>query len=177
MENQRNLLTISLIAISILLYIKWIDFTKPEVTPTQVEQSISDGSLPNITQGSVPNAPSAGQGQVPGFNQVTPTNPAQLITVNTDLVVAVINTNGGVIESLELKEQPIEIDQPEKGFPLLKNTQEETFIVEDGLIIAGDVKAPNHQTALYQARQNNYDLGSSDQVVIPLTWTSEDGQK
>ena len=177
MENQRNLLVISLIAISILLYIKWLDFIKPEVQePTaQVEQSTG---LPTVGDGSVTTGAGINNNQVPGVvvpNAVT-SDPAQLITVNTDLVVAIINTQGGVIERLELKKQPIEIDQPENGFPLLKNTSEEVFVVEDGLIIPGGVSAPNHQTAVYQTPQKSFDLGSSDQLVIPLTWTSENGQ-
>ena len=123
MENQRNLLTISLIAISILLYIKWLDFTKPEIqqSANQIEQS---AALPNVDSGSIPNTPVVTGGELPSFTTPTPikSDPAQLITVNTDLVVAVINTQGGIIERLELKKQPIEIDQPENGFPLLKNT-------------------------------------------------------
>ena len=178
MENQRNLLVISLIAISILLYIKWLEFIKPEVQePTaQVEQA--DG-LPTVGDGSVP--VSTSNNQVPDVvvpNAVA-SDPAKLITVNTDLVVAIINTQGGVIERLELKKQPVEIDQPDNGFPLLKNTPKEIFVVEDGLIIPGDKSenVPNHQTAVYQTSKNSFDLGDSEQLIIPLTWTSESGQK
>ncbi len=176
MENQRNLLIISLIAISILLYIKWLDFTKPETldSATQVEQS---ASVPSIS-GGTPSRLVAGNDGVPSFAIPTTvkTDPAQLITVNTDLVVAIINTQGGVIERLELKDQPIEIDQPENGFPLLQNTANEIFVVEDGLIIAGDISAPNHQTAVYQSSQRSFDLGSAEKLVVPLTWVSENGQ-
>jgi len=178
MENQRNLLVISLIAISILLYIKWLEFIKPEVQePTaQVEQA--DG-LPTVGDGSVP--VSTSNNQVPGVvvpNAVA-SDPAKLIKVNTDLVVAIINTQGGVIERLELKKQPVEIDQPDNGFPLLKNTPKEIFVIEDGLIIPGDKSenVPNHQTAVYQTTKNSFDLGDSEQLIIPLTWTSESGQK
>jgi len=174
MENQRNLLVISLIAIIILLYIQWLDFIKPEVqeTTTQIEQTIG---LPTIGETSVTDT---NGNQIPGLavpNAVT-SNPAQLITVNTDLVVAIINTQGGVIERLELKKQPVEIDQPENGFPLLKNTSEEIFVVEGGLIIPGGESAPNHQTAVYQTPQDSFDLGEADKLVIPLTWVSENGQ-
>ena len=181
MENQRNLLTISLIAISILLYIKWLDFTKPEIhqSASQIEQS---AALPNVgsgaDSGSIPNTPVVSGGELPSFTTPNPikSDPAQLITVNTDLVVAVINTQGGIIERLELKKQPIEIDQPDNGFPLLKNTQSEIFVVEDGLIIAGEKGAPNHLTAVYQVPQRSYDIGLAEQLVIPLTWVSENGQ-
>ena len=149
MENQRNLLVISLIAISILLYIKWLEFIKPDVQPsTEITQS---AELPDVSAGIVGSENQQLGNQVP--NIVVPnavvTDPAQLITVETDLVIAKINTQGGVIERLELKKEPIEIDRPDEGFPLLKNTQEEIFVVEDGLILASGESAPNHQTALY----------------------------
>ena len=176
MENQRNLLVISLIAISILLYIKWLEFIKPDVQPsTEITQS---AELPDVSAGIVGSENQQLGNQVP--NIVVPnavvTDPAQLITVETDLVIAKINTQGGVIERLELKKEPIEIDRPDEGFPLLKNTQEEIFVVEDGLILASGESAPNHQTALYQASQKNYNLGDDEQLVVPLTWTSESGQ-
>jgi len=149
MENQRNLFAISLVAI----------------IPT------ATGST------SIAAAPVNGAG-VPSL-QAKPavTDPAQLITVNTDLVIATINTKGGVIEKLELKKEPITIDQPEIGFPLLQNTAKEVFIVEDGLFVSGNGKAPNHLTAQYSVPSNTYDLGGSDSVVVPLTWTNELGQQ
>jgi len=101
MENQRNLFAISLVAISAILYFKWLDFIKPEETqtPTQIEQSADLNSIPTATGStSIAAAPVNGAG-VPSL-QAKPavTDPAQLITVNTDLVIATINTKGGVID-------------------------------------------------------------------------------
>ena len=179
MENQRNLFIISLLAISAILYFKWLDFVKPEdvaQTPAQLEQAAIDSSIPTVSQTQNQEANAVNSGGVPNFQpKETTINTDQLITVNTDLVVAVINTRGGVIERLELKKEPVSIDKPEQGFPLLKNTQNEVFIIEDGLIIAGSSEAPNHLSAQYQTTAKTYDLGSNDQIVIPLTWVNESG--
>lgn len=180
MENQRNLFAISLIAIGAILYFKWLGFIQPEETQTstQIEQGVVHNTSPSFNA-SVPAASDNSAAQIPSLqpNPVSISAPEQLITVNTDLIVAIINTKGGIIERLELKKEPISIDQPEIGFPLLKNTAKEIFVVEDGLFIAGGGNAPNHQTANYQVSKNIFDLGADDKVVIPLTWQNESGQR
>lgn len=182
MENLRTFLIIALIAISALLYSKWIEFSDPEnrvngVVQTQSADSSSDiPSAPaplNADGVGVPTAPALNEASVPSLQQASATDPSLLITVNTDLVVAVINTKGGVIERLEIKQELTEIDQPDQGFPLLHRSPEDTFTAEDGLIATGNF-APNHQTQ-YQAAANIYDLGNQDKVVVPLTWVAENG--
>ena len=101
-------------------------------------------------------------------------NPDSLIIVETDIVRATINTVGGVIESLELRKNPISLDQPEQGFPLLKKSNIETFVAEDGLLSNSEAGAPTHQTQ-YNSSSLEYSLNGQEQVVVPLTWRSEDG--
>lgn len=175
MDIQRNLLTISLVAISAILYFKWIDYSALDQTanvPTEVvdsgvpttpqsEQSADD--IPSIASDS-PEAP---------INQVQ-TDPASIIVIETDIVRATINTKGGVIESLELKKNPISLDQPGNGFPLLQKTTSETFVSQDGLISPGNLEAPSHNTQ-YQSTASNYSLDGQDQVIVPLTWRSDAG--
>jgi len=182
MENQRNLFAISLVAIGAILYFKWLDFIQPEnvQTPTHIQQGVIGNASPTINTESVPVAPIDSNGaQVSGLQSspVAISSPEQLITVNTDLVVAIINTQGGIIERLELKKEPISIDQPNNGFPLLKNTQDEVFVVEDGLFVAGDSKAPNHVSVNYQTSGNIFDLGANEKLTVPLTWVNENGQR
>jgi len=176
MENQRNLFTIALIAISAILYFKWLDFVKPEETATQIEQNVEQSSIPSAPSEGLPVASAPNADSVPGHQGSPTPSTAQLVTINTDLYVAVINTKGGTIERLELKKQPIEIDQPNQGYPLLKNTPSEIFTVEDGLFFSSSDKAPNHLSALYTVPSSSYELGSNDTVSVPLTWTNSSGQ-
>jgi len=106
METQRNLLTISLFAICALLYIKWIEFSNEKNAPntTTIIESEVPGSASTSTEQpldntSVPIA-DVSQAQQTSDSKIG----ASLITVTTDMVVAQINTMGGTIERLELRQ-------------------------------------------------------------------------
>jgi len=180
MDIQRNLLTISLVAISAILWFKWVEFSGITEQANNAPTEIVDTSVPtaptqeSVTQSGVPSTPVEGASlpAVPGTQLETSTD--SLVVVDTDIVRALINTNGGVIESLELKKNYIEIDQPDKGFPLLMKTQSETYVAQDGLISAEGINSPNHQTQ-YQASGLAYELGDKDTLIVPLTWRSESG--
>jgi len=181
MDIQRNLLTISLVAISAILWFKWVEFTgiteQSNAVPTEVvDTGVPAAPTQSATNTGVPSTPVADNNVslpvVPETEVVA--NPDSLIVVDTDIVRAVINTKGGVIEGLELKNNPIAIDQPDQGFPLLKKTSAETYVAQDGLISGAGISSPNHQTQ-YLASGLVYELGDNDTVIVPLTWRSDSG--
>ncbi len=175
MENQRNLLFIGLLTISVVLYLKWLEFSKQTVEPTPVTQqqtlpsvpvATSDTGLP-VTPTSVSGLPQVDVGQVTSVTNGT------LIKVETDLVIATINTVGGVIEHLELKQEPASRETPDQGFVLLHNDADELFVIEDGLQTSNGT-APTHRDT-YKHTNTDYQLGSADAVTVPLTYTNDDG--
>ena len=186
MENQRHFLTIALIAISAVLYFKWVEFV------AQKEAAVTEISTPVVEQNGVPTAPAyqaepttvpsgspsttqASSGQVPSVPTLqSQPDTSSFITVETDMVIARINPVGGVIERLEIRQEPVSLEQKDQGFPLLQNNASEKFVTQDGLASNNPERTANHQT-LYQSSGNNYQLGDRDQVVVPLTWASDDG--
>ncbi len=180
MENQRNLLFIGLFTISVVLYLKWLEFSKPTAEPAvAVEQQSnlpavpSNSSLGNAASAELPSAP-VNSAAVSQANTVS-SGEGTLIRVETDIVIATINTQGGTIERLELKQEPASKETPDQGFVLLKNDVDEQFAVEDGLQTNTGV-APTHRS-LYQHASSSYELGSADSVSVPLTYSGEDGVK
>ena len=182
MENQRTFLFIALLAISAVLYQKWMEFSSPQqasATSPAETVALPDTSVPVVSPavdntGAVPSTPAIAPAPLTAPQQDAQIGEGQWVTVSTDLVVATINTKGGVIERLELLEEPVSIDKPEQGFALLLNTSAESFIAQDGLLVSGQ-KAPNHLSTQYQAPQTNYVLGQADKVQVPLSWVSEQG--
>lgn len=187
MENQRTFLIVALMAISAVLYTKWIDFSSSQQSvddpATQLSQN-NTSAVPSIAQAAVDNTeavPSTPSNTVTPPLESLPSAAIQvvdslgsIITVTTDIVIAKINTNGGVIESIELRKEPIAIDQKDQGFPLLMKTNLETFVAQDGILVSGQ-PGPNHAQTLYQSQTNDYSLGGADSLNIPLTWVSENG--
>ena len=176
MENQRQFLVMGLMAICMVLYFKWVDFTAPQIDEQATVQNIvdHDTTVPsNGFNGDVSDIPSTpGATNIPA--STTAPQKQDYITVTTDLTIVKINTFGGVIESLELLDEPVSLDEPNVGFALLKKNNEETFISEDGLL-AIDSTAPNHTQTQYSSSIKNYNLGDAEKISVPLTWTSNEG--
>ena len=186
MENQRTFLIVALMAVSAVLYTKWIDFSSSKQavddTPAQLSSNASR-TIPSSPQAianteAVPSTPSSTatpsiESLPSSANQVVDSI-GSIISVTTDIVIAKINTNGGVIESIELRKEPIAVDQKDQGFPLLMKTSLETFVAQDGVLVSGQT-GPNHAQTLYQSQTNDYSLGNADSLQVPLTWVSPSG--
>lgn len=180
MENQRNLLFIGLMTISVVLYLKWLEFSKqPVEEPIAVVENQTLPVVPSDSSATaLPNAPIVSDDAASPANLIATDSGstfsnATVITVETDLVVATINTLGGTLERLELKEEPASTETPDQGFVLLKNQADEQFLIEDGLQTAnGD--GPTHRD-VYGYSQTEYRLGDQDSLTVPLTFTSSSG--
>lgn len=180
MENQRNFLFIAMMVIASILYFKWIEFSAPPpVAPVNSEQVTNTPEL-----NSVPQLSTAQEIDTPTLETDVPplaTPPADteadqsaLIKINTGLIIATINTNGGVIEGMELLAEPVAVDQPNKGFPLLYKQGANKLVAQDGLL-AHKHDTPKHANTQYRYEKLDYQLGSADSIVVPLTWDSGDG--
>jgi len=173
MENQRQFLVIGLMAICMILYFNWVKFTEPVVEEQEVVQlnGDQDSSVPtaNELNSDVPSIPTTSTGSASVRQK------QDYIVVKTDLAIVKINTFGGVIEGLELLDEPISLEEKDIGFPLLKKNNEDTFIAVDGLFTSNGLSAPNHNEAQYTYTKKNYELGSSDKISVPLKWISDEG--
>jgi YidC/Oxa1 family membrane protein insertase len=180
MENQRTILIILLIFIATILYTNWLRFEAEQAelaSQPKTEQSFENQAVmtpspdDTVALPAGANQPAVFQGDTSNFSA---SQQASLITVETDVIVARINPLGGVIESIELLDEPIALDKPDQGFPLLMNDRTGKYVAQDGLLAAGQT-SPNHASTNYQIEKTNYELGQSDVVKVPLVWRSDDG--
>ena len=181
MDTHRILIIAGIGLLSFLLFEKWVAFNNPqEATPIEQTANANVPSTPTASS-SGENVPGvAGANSQPSSAVAVPLaentveSTAQKIRVETDLFVAQINTKGGGIEDLRLKEQLKEATTPDIGFHLLKNIPTEKFISQSGLI-GTTGKYPNHYTQ-YSAAVSDYVL-SGDSIEVPLVWTADNGQQ
>jgi len=176
MGIKRQILIASIFALSFFLWAKWQTFqTAQQANTANAEQPALPQTNADSPTPSTPvvssNTDSSTGITVP--NSQTGIASQQFITVTTDLSTIKINTQGGGIESLVLKEHATAAETPEIGFDLLKKTPNETFISQSGLI-GNTGTYPNHNT-LYSIEKNNYELGEADSITVPLSWVSEEG--
>jgi len=184
METYRTVLFLLLAGISIVLYTRWMEFSAinqgVETTPTSEQASqAATSSVPDVPSiddaiSSTPTiaAPDLLNSSVSSLGD----SEQQIIRVETDLLIVEINPLGGVIERVELKAHPADIKQPDIGYALIKSNPQEHFVVQDGLLFAGQ-KAENnlYHNVSYSYEETDYQLGYADQVVVPLSWARDDG--
>jgi YidC/Oxa1 family membrane protein insertase len=178
MDNQRLLIWAIFGVLAWMTYQAWMQEYAPAPTtaPTEVvapgEQA--DTSLPALNDTVVaPEIP----GELPSLEpQVAETAQvsAAAIQVTTDTLDLQISTAGGTLTSAVLVNYPVAKDRPNEKVNLLSAEQDTLAVIQSGLLSRGGAADANHQV-IFDAGRNSFDMGSSDQLVVPMSWTNEAG--
>ena len=185
MENQRLLVWATFGMLLWLTYQSWTQDYGPQsaATPPQTaDESLqppndadSLPSLPTTTADSTVDAPQIDEqpaAQQGAIDDATAAD-SEIIRVVTDVLEIEINTRGATLQRATLAKYPVAKDQPNTLVELLNPTMPEFGLVQTGLRSAGDGEEANH-LAMFAAQATDYELGGTDEIVVPLTWT--DGQ-
>ncbi|MEQ1667315.1 MAG: membrane protein insertase YidC [Sulfuriferula sp.] len=163
MDIQRLIL---FVVFSFSLLMLWENWQKDQAPQTPAIVTNTATSAANIN-----NAPVAPNVVKPATDMVVKkadgilTNGTQIV-VTTNLVRAVIDTNGGDIRSLAMLRYRDPVD-PAKYLNLFEQSATHTYVGQSGLVGAG---LPNHKS-VYTVAANSYTLASNqNRVVVPLTW-------
>ena len=177
MDFQRLMLFVIFSMSGVFLFQAW---QKENAPPKPVAPIVA----PAEKKGDVPTAAAPSAGSVPGATAAAPvagavpgaTAPAagagEVFTVKTDLFEAKINTLGGVIEEVALKEHRDGADKSKPYYVLMK-TKDRTHVAQSGLIGTG---LPNHNTA-YSKVSTNSDMGSAQTLEVRLSAPNAGGGK
>jgi YidC/Oxa1 family membrane protein insertase len=99
---------------------------------------------------------------------------APVIHVRTDVLDLDISTRGGTLQRVDLLKYP---KVKGEATPVRLENQDDPqtlYLLQSGLI--GQQPTPTHLTVLTSER-TDYQLGSANELRVPLTWTSEQGVK
>lgn len=163
MESTRIFLFIALVAVSYFLWNAW-----------EAEHQVSQSVAPTLTTPSVPDEtklPVTSSGKEVATNSI-----ARLITVKTDLLDVVINTQGGDIVKTSLLKYP-KVLKSSEPYVLLNNDPNSIYIAQSGLI---SQSAPDNQqsSVIYQADKASYQLfDNQKELTVNLTWQNNQGLK
>jgi YidC/Oxa1 family membrane protein insertase len=160
------------------IWLQWTQFQNPQTqAPTTATQSTSqtaaDATVPEVNEADA----------VPGAHQATQDVPtakakiqqAQRITVKTDVLDIVIDTQGGDIRDVKLLKYAATKDHSQP-FQLMGDEAPMMYIAQNGIALQkkATLPAPTHKS-LYQSAQTHYEL-TGDTLEVPLTW-EQDGVK
>ena len=181
MDNQRLLIWALFAFLAWITYQTWVQDNGPAPAQPAAEQTADALSAPEVVAGDeeLPSITDSGPADalpttpdVAVEPEVTPSAPT--ITVSTDVFDIVISTTGGTLQGAALKGYPVAKDQPDALVQLLATEGKDFGLIESGIRAAGGAAEATH-LAPFNAEQRSYDMGGSDELIVPLMWQDESG--
>lgn len=190
MNQTRTFLLFALIAVAYFLTMAWEkDYAPPPpavvASASSTAAASSDGSVPGaIPADSGTTATASTPTVAPTAAIATAAAPAQLISVDTDVLHLLVDSRGGSLVRADLLAYPDEAPTHKNPHPpatvLLDNDQAHYFVAQNGLVSSSDSAAqdqPNH-LALFHSAQTAYKLANGqDKLDVALTWQDAAGLK
>ena len=171
MENHRLLLYFTLFFVTYLLWAEWqMDYGPKSVVeaPAAVSQPVAESSE-HIPQ------PDIAATTVAIETDKQPDTASQRILVVTDVVELEIDTRGGDVKRLMLRNYAVSADKPAEKLNLLTDADINYHIAQSGLVSGKAESAPTHN-AIYSVEQSSYRLAEGEnEIRIPLYWKASDG--
>ncbi|MBI3778569.1 MAG: membrane protein insertase YidC [Gammaproteobacteria bacterium] len=169
MDNQRLFLFFALALVLMLIWQAWEqENVRPPEPAAVAAKPDSQAAAPGVPQ--APAVPAA----VPAPKAAEALSRGGRIQIRTDLVDAVIDTQGGDLRQLALRHYPIAADKPEQPFPLMQDEGNDLFVAQSGLI-GLDGQYPNHKTR-FTAEAASYSLADDrNELRVPMTFRAPDG--
>jgi YidC/Oxa1 family membrane protein insertase len=123
-----------------------------EPVSVNVEKTSANSAIPDAPAIASNDLPES-QNQVAVGNEAINADPVatqKKIQVETDTLSLIIDTRGGSIIKVNLKNYPLSLDRPDTQFPLLTELPANYYIAQSGLIAADKALAPTHE-AIYSS--------------------------
>lgn len=172
MGNQRVLLYLTLFFIIYMIWAQWqIDYA-PKPEPGVVSQSTQKNGG-QLTTEDIPQPVTTENGKIisPVVKEDAVTS--ERIKVITDVLDVEIDTKGGDVLRVVLRDYSVTADEPEEKLVLMTDADVNYYIAQSGLVSVNKGTAPSHN-AIYRNEENTYRLAEGEDVIeVPLYW--EDG--
>jgi len=176
MDNQRLLVWGAFVLLLWFTYQTWMqDYGPAPVQPTAVvEPTEPADTVDSIALPEVGDAPAqAPAGSLPGDTVVAAPDDGRTIRVITDVLDLQIATLGGTLVQATMLDYPVHKDQPDKLIELLSREPGQLGLIRTGLRSATGPSA-DHKV-VFSAPKTEFVLDGNDEIVVPLTWTGENG--
>lgn len=179
MDWQRTALLGAIAAVTILLFGEWSDFqerNQPQVdTSTTLATTQPASQLPSLpaapTANNSSDLPSAPEQEAKPVESA-PVASAQLVSIKTDTLDVLINTEGGDIVKVALPQHMAELNG-EDPFILLNQNSAQTYVARSGLVGPNGTDTSAGRP-LFSSSQNYYNMADGeDQLVVDLTLTQD----
>jgi YidC/Oxa1 family membrane protein insertase len=185
MDNQRLFIWAIFVFLGWITYQTWVEQYGPRPTEPVAEQrdelaalpgdTVGDEELPAISDTPVEPGAADALPVTPGVTTETATQTsAPVVRVTTDVFEIEISTVGGTLQKATLSGYPVAKDRPDELVKLLDTAGRGFSLIESGVRAAGGAAEATHLET-FVAAQTSFELGSNDELVVPLTWMDASG--
>lgn len=174
MDFQKIILWIAIAAVSVMLINEWQAFKEERtanVTPAVVNATPSAAPSVSNSNGDLPQMVQPGSSAI---EVASTANNTETVTVKTDLMSVVINTQGGDIVQVDLLKHKDNVKDPNSVLRLLQDDQVRSYVAQSGLIGPNGTDTSDGRPT-FIVDQNNYELGDSDSLNVDLSYRNDDG--
>ncbi|RDH82685.1 MAG: membrane protein insertase YidC [endosymbiont of Galathealinum brachiosum] len=174
MENQRTILYLAFFFTLFLLYQEWQKSYGPQPVVTDIENAASsvpgaDADLSSLPQAVIPTGTKSINASPLASEENVSRNAVHVVTDVMDLM---IDTQGGTIYQLDLRDYQLSAEQIDKPFRLFSTKESLYHTAQSGLVSSAH-PAPNHKD-IYQAERTEYRLEEgTDELKVTLYWQKE----
>ena len=171
MDNTRLFLFAATAFVGMLIWQQWqVDYVpKPTVV---VQKNNGEIAINSSNLDDLPEIDNQTSVSTTDLQNDTLQASASLITVETDVIIAVIDTQGGVIRSIKLKKYPVTLEDPNEYLELVHSDKDTVHILQSGLRNKANT-APTHHS-LFITQKQNYTLNEGDkELLVPLIWRKD----
>jgi len=173
MDNMRMVLFAALAFVVLSLWQAWQKDYGPQ--PASVDHQTQGAKEKNKTiERSTEDIPVPVNNEQPKISneETVEQKKGQRIEVQTDVIRAVIDTNGGDIRGLALKKYPIHLDKPDEPVELFKDAKGK-FYASQGGFLSKQATANHH--SIYQTTTTEYNLTEGQEKFNVVLSRSEKG--
>ena len=182
MENQRTLLYLSFFFILFLMYQTWQEEYGPK--PVPVAESQSPSLENNRIADDVPDAAIPGESnsrsKISAMAAPVDDVPSQgkIIKVITDLLELEIDTNGGDVRQMYLRQYPANAEADGQLLELFSSKADNFHIAQSGIISSKSITPDSNKAhSIYRSAQDEYRLAEgNNELRVVLSWQQDDVQ-
>ncbi|MEA5445019.1 membrane protein insertase YidC [Gammaproteobacteria bacterium AB-CW1] len=188
MDNQRFFLILALVALSFWTWMEWNQyFAEPHADAPEaaeeltLDESLDDDAVPRPDDEPDAPRPDDDPADAPTLETVPERPGGEEITLETPRLRAAIQTIGGELSRLDLLDYREDLDRDDP-IRLLDNRPDRLFVVQPGLIAAGDstsiprrIEFTHEETWAINSDRERVDETESDGRAVRLVWEGEDG--
>ena len=177
MGNHRLLLYFTLFFIVYMIWAQWQIEYGPQPQPVVAGQSDKVNSK-NPGSEVIPQAVSMTDAEQP-LTQVDEEqfSDSETIRIITDVIDVEVDTKGGDIRRVLLRDYSVTADKPEEKMVLVTDKSINYQVAQSGLVSVNKASAPSHN-ALYRGERSEYRLAEgTDLIEVPLYWENDNGVK